>query len=192
MQTTTLAPHPLLRTPRTGPHRARHASTRLTPPSTATAWESSAGAFAVPRTRHPARTARDVPAMERPRPATSCKGQKALTLCHAVTVKRQQREQTDTNDAATFTRFIYRPRWFVLAQTDGDRLPTPRRRPTGTRRKPSPRSTSPKSPLTHSTATVKGSPGSGPSPCPLSPRCRSRRCSTSSHTSCSATPPRPN
>lgn len=54
------------------------------------------------------------------------KGQKAITLCMPITCKRTP----DTNDAddapQTFTRFIYRPRWFVLAQTDGaDLTPEP-------------------------------------------------------------------
>ena len=44
------------------------------------------------------------------------KGQKALTLCMPITMKRQAE---DEEEAATFTRFIYRPRWFVLSQTDG-------------------------------------------------------------------------
>ncbi len=43
------------------------------------------------------------------------KGEKALTLCMPVTVKGKSDEGDDT----TFTRFIYRPRWFVLAQTEG-------------------------------------------------------------------------
>ena len=52
------------------------------------------------------------------------KGEKALTLCMPITLKRRQ----DTNDAdtngadsssATFTRFVYRSRWFVLSQTEG-------------------------------------------------------------------------
>jgi len=51
------------------------------------------------------------------------KGEKALTLCMPITVKRREAEAADEADAATFTRFIYRPRWFVLAQTDGDALP---------------------------------------------------------------------
>ena len=47
-----------------------------------------------------------------------------------ITLKRRQ----DTNDAdtdsadsspATFTRFVYRSRWFVLAQTEGAELPEP-------------------------------------------------------------------
>jgi hypothetical protein len=49
------------------------------------------------------------------------KGEKALTLCMPVTIKRKTEEPTD--DPECFTRFIYRPRWFVLAQTDGQELP---------------------------------------------------------------------
>ena len=58
------------------------------------------------------------------------KGEKALTLCMPITLKRRQ----DTNDAdtdgadsssATFTRFVYRSRWFVLSQTEGEELPEP-------------------------------------------------------------------
>jgi antirestriction protein ArdC len=51
------------------------------------------------------------------------KGEKALTLCMPVTVKRTA-EQADGAEAAdVFTRFIYRPNWFVLAQTEGQPLP---------------------------------------------------------------------
>ena len=55
------------------------------------------------------------------------KGEKALTLCMPITLKRRQ----DTNDADTdgadsvFTRFVYRSRWFVLSQTEGNELPEP-------------------------------------------------------------------
>ena len=58
------------------------------------------------------------------------RGEKALTLCMPITLKRRQ----DTNDAdtdgadsegATFTRFVYRSRWFVLNQTEGEALPEP-------------------------------------------------------------------
>lgn len=45
------------------------------------------------------------------------KGEKALRLCMPITVKRAAAE-TDEPDE-TFTRFIYRPHWFVLAQTEG-------------------------------------------------------------------------
>lgn len=43
------------------------------------------------------------------------KGEKALTLCMPVTVKGKD----ESGDDETFTRFIYRPRWFVLSQTEG-------------------------------------------------------------------------
>jgi antirestriction protein ArdC len=51
------------------------------------------------------------------------RGEKALTLCQPVTVKRTIEQQDGTEDEATFTRFVYRPHWFVLAQTDGAELP---------------------------------------------------------------------
>ena len=57
------------------------------------------------------------------------KGEKALTLCMPITCKRTTQATDpapDTDQADTFTRFIYRPRWFVLAQTDGaDVTPEP-------------------------------------------------------------------
>jgi antirestriction protein ArdC len=43
------------------------------------------------------------------------KGERALTLCMPVTVKGKD----ESGEAETFTRFIYRPRWFVLSQTEG-------------------------------------------------------------------------
>ena len=43
------------------------------------------------------------------------KGEKALTLCMPVTVKGKD----SMGDDEIFTRFIYRPRWFVLSQTEG-------------------------------------------------------------------------
>jgi antirestriction protein ArdC len=49
------------------------------------------------------------------------KGEKALTLCMPVTVKRAK--EADPEEADVFTRFIYRPNWFVLAQTEGSSLP---------------------------------------------------------------------
>ena len=50
-----------------------------------------------------------------------CKGAKALTLCQPVTVKRKGDAggSTDDDETEVFTRFIYKPRWFVLAQTEG-------------------------------------------------------------------------
>ena len=53
------------------------------------------------------------------------KGEKALTLCMPITVKRRD-DAEETPE--TFTRFIFRPNWFVLAQTDGqpfEPLPLP-------------------------------------------------------------------
>ncbi len=52
-----------------------------------------------------------------------CKGAKAITLCQPVTVKRKGDAGNQTDDgndlSEVFTRFIYKPRWFVLAQTEG-------------------------------------------------------------------------
>jgi N-terminal domain of anti-restriction factor ArdC len=54
------------------------------------------------------------------------KGERAITLCQPVTVKRQRDEQPDAEKSAdVFTRFVYRPHWFVLAQTEGNELPAP-------------------------------------------------------------------
>ena len=57
------------------------------------------------------------------------KGEKALTLCMPLTLKRKRDADADTDgadsEAATFTRFVYRSRWFVLSQTEGAELPEP-------------------------------------------------------------------
>jgi antirestriction protein ArdC len=50
------------------------------------------------------------------------KGEKALTLCMPVTCKRTIEQAGGTEGQATFTRFVYRPHWFVLSQTDGQPL----------------------------------------------------------------------
>jgi len=48
------------------------------------------------------------------------KGEKAITLCQPVTVKRRPAEgEGDQDEADVYTRFVYRNSWFVLAQTDG-------------------------------------------------------------------------
>jgi antirestriction protein ArdC len=57
------------------------------------------------------------------------KGEKAITLCMPVTVKRKSDERSVFDSAAleeaksieagTYTRFIYRAHWFVLCQTEG-------------------------------------------------------------------------
>ena len=48
------------------------------------------------------------------------KGEKALTLCQPVTVKRKA--ESDDEEDATFTRFVYKPHWFVLSQTEGQEV----------------------------------------------------------------------
>jgi antirestriction protein ArdC len=54
------------------------------------------------------------------------KGEKAITLCQPVTVKRPADTDAERDDPEVFTRFVYKPRWFVLAQTEGaDVPPTP-------------------------------------------------------------------
>ena len=63
------------------------------------------------------------------------KGEKAITLCQPVTVKRKPNadppppagstEPDADQHGETFTRFIYRPHWFVLAQTDGQDVEPP-------------------------------------------------------------------
>lgn len=47
------------------------------------------------------------------------KGEKALTLCQPVTVKRSPEQADGSEKAEVFTRFVYRPHWFVLSQTEG-------------------------------------------------------------------------
>lgn len=51
------------------------------------------------------------------------KGEKALVLCQPVTVKRTTQAESGADETDVFTRFTYRPRWFVLAQTEGTELP---------------------------------------------------------------------
>jgi antirestriction protein ArdC len=52
------------------------------------------------------------------------RGEKAITLCRPVTVKRTTPGDDDTEQTSAATWFVYRPFWFVLAQTDGKALPT--------------------------------------------------------------------
>jgi antirestriction protein ArdC len=47
------------------------------------------------------------------------KGEKALTLCRPVTVKRTSTADDGTEEITAATWFVYKPFWFVLAQTDG-------------------------------------------------------------------------
>lgn len=48
------------------------------------------------------------------------KGERAISLCMPVTIKRAARETDDgPGDPQAFTRFVHRNHWFVVAQTDG-------------------------------------------------------------------------
>ncbi|MBA3439095.1 MAG: DUF1738 domain-containing protein, partial [Pyrinomonadaceae bacterium] len=51
------------------------------------------------------------------------RGERALVLCMPLTGKRRAAEADD--DSATYTAFVYKPRWFVLMQTEGEELPAP-------------------------------------------------------------------
>jgi len=53
------------------------------------------------------------------------KGEKALTLCRPVTVKRTTTDDDGTEEQTASTWFVYKPFWFVLAQTDGQQLAEP-------------------------------------------------------------------
>jgi antirestriction protein ArdC len=55
------------------------------------------------------------------------KGEKAIVLCMPVTLKRkstgdQPVEDVNDDKPETFTRFVYRANWFVLAQTEGQAI----------------------------------------------------------------------
>ncbi len=47
------------------------------------------------------------------------RGERALTLCMPIT--RKQREE-ESDEEHTFTSFAYKPRWFVVSQTQGREL----------------------------------------------------------------------
>ena len=53
------------------------------------------------------------------------KGEKAITLCMPITVKKQPRNHVvdQPDDAQSMTWFVFKPRWFVLSQTEGQELP---------------------------------------------------------------------
>jgi len=55
------------------------------------------------------------------------RGEKALVLCMPVTLKRHVESQPGVDDGQpnSFTRFVLRPKWFVLAQTDGEPVDPP-------------------------------------------------------------------
>lgn len=50
------------------------------------------------------------------------RGEKAITLCMPLTMKRE-REQDGERKEECFTRFVWRPFWFAVAQTDGETMP---------------------------------------------------------------------
>jgi hypothetical protein len=53
------------------------------------------------------------------------RGARALTLCMPITRKRRNEGSEgndDSNGEGTFTSFVYKARWFVLSQTEGDDL----------------------------------------------------------------------
>jgi antirestriction protein ArdC len=51
------------------------------------------------------------------------RGEKALVLCMPLTIKRKAEEDGEAD--ASFTRFVYRPHWFALSQTDGEAVEPP-------------------------------------------------------------------
>jgi len=57
------------------------------------------------------------------------KGEKALMLCMPITVKRRDSANTDEgeieSDERFTTGFMYRSRWFVLSQTEGQDIELP-------------------------------------------------------------------
>jgi antirestriction protein ArdC len=53
------------------------------------------------------------------------KGEKALTLCMPVTAKRKETNDDGKEEDASFTTFVYKARWFVLAQTEGEAMQIP-------------------------------------------------------------------
>jgi len=52
------------------------------------------------------------------------RGERALTLCMPIICRRHAAEMND-DEKETFTAFVYKPRWFVLAQTEGEEFPAP-------------------------------------------------------------------
>ena len=54
------------------------------------------------------------------------RGERALTLCMPITCKRRVETHDDeSNSEGTFTSFVYKAQWFVLAQTDGEEITAP-------------------------------------------------------------------
>lgn len=53
------------------------------------------------------------------------RGEKAITLCRPVTVKRTTTDDENHELTHVATWFVYKPSWFVLAQTEGQPLAEP-------------------------------------------------------------------
>jgi antirestriction protein ArdC len=54
------------------------------------------------------------------------RGEKAISLCMPITCKRERENAQGQREEVAFNRFIWRPNWFVLAQTEGrDMEPQP-------------------------------------------------------------------
>jgi hypothetical protein len=53
------------------------------------------------------------------------RGEKAITLCRPVTARRTTTADDGTEETAAATWFVYRPQWFVMAQTEGKAVPEP-------------------------------------------------------------------
>jgi hypothetical protein len=91
------------------------------------------------------------------------RGEKAITLCRPVTVQRTTTADDGTDETAAATFFVYRPQWFVMAQTEASRLRS-QSRPRGIKTGHSRPSTSRRFRSTYWTETVYDSHGNGPSP----------------------------
>src|SRR5947207_10886226 len=51
------------------------------------------------------------------------RGERALTLCMPITCKRRNdRDDEGSDSEGKFTSFVYKARWFVLSQTEGQDL----------------------------------------------------------------------
>src|SRR5215207_4343372 len=52
------------------------------------------------------------------------RGERALVLCMPITRRRRDADASDDDEGdATYTAFVYKPRWFVLSQTEGEEMP---------------------------------------------------------------------
>ncbi len=115
-------------------------------------------------------------------------GERAITLCMPVTVKHGM-ERTDEDAPRVFTRFVYRPNWFVLAQTDGPGI-SPQPIPSWDRELALAALDVSELPFDAYDGTSWDSPGRGPCQCLRSTRSHIRHGSMNLRTSCWATRPK--